>query len=365
MFQYRMSEVRLMGFKNIRLDRAMNKLVLCLVMMCLRLVLFSKEPTKLDYFVYQLNVANDNFDKLAVGGEVDVFIRQDEVVSAEIRYLEPDRMRYTTVNLNDGLLSINAKKPIDFIFFGIRMNKVFDSRVQIYLCMPKIKLLDFKGNSSVVLLTDVRSDTLNFVADSWVQITTKNIYVDNLIMDLEPRGKSKIGDVKAENAKIKLTGNPNMSIGLINVGNSYDLHVTGKIKMFLGDLQASQLMITASGNAELNIGEMISSNLRIRLRQHGRANISSINALSAKLESNWSNIFDVGIINVENFEADISGSGKLRAGNVSALDTKLKIRGTSFIEFSGLSTDILDLDTRSANSNINFDFIKANKVKIR
>jgi len=261
----------------------MKKLILLMIVLVTVSVVSAQTPSD---FPYQHIIENVDFENLSISGQIDVFISQADVNTVEIRYLEPDRMEYVTVDQKGRTLSIRTNDTVSGVFiFSIQITgkgKRFKSRIQVHVGLADIKQLSFANNCRVTFLDDIQIGTLTTQVGSRAQVNANDLNIDDFTLNLNSYGTTRLGNIVSDAANITIGSYGKLNVADIS-SNSLDMNLSSYAGANFRDLTITDAKITIGSYANLDLKSISAETLKIELRSYGKAKIGVVNAKKMNL----------------------------------------------------------------------------------
>ena len=242
----------------------MKKLILLMIVLVTVSVVSAQTPSD---FPYQHIIENVDFENLSISGQIDVFISQADVNTVEIRYLEPDRMQYVTVEQKNRTLSIITQGyavGYYFIFVKKEWGKKFDSRIQVHVGMADIKHFNFGNNLNISYQSDIKLGSITQQVGYKGNLNTDNLLANEFNLYVGNNGTVSMGNLTLKNVKITTNYKSRLDIKSIsaetlnlNIGSNsiVKIDTLDTIKMTIRTGYQSQLVLENTLTPTLSTGE--------------------------------------------------------------------------------------------------------------
>jgi len=237
-------------------------------------------------FMYSHIIEHVDFNKVFIGRQVDVFFSQSDLTSIIVKTIESDRIDYIAIDFKDGELSISQKPYMVSQIFGWKKTegKSFNTNIQVYITSPNIEQIDFAGNGKMCFETEITSDAMTLKVSNGGEINTKNLNIEQLIMNAE-KGRFIVGDIVSISTIISLEGTSNLTTGHINADYlELNLSMTSEGKAVFGEIHSRNIKTNINTIAEIQFANVTAEEIELKMPRKRPFPFESINNMRLILD---------------------------------------------------------------------------------
>lgn len=192
----------------------------------------------------------DNFDKLSIGGAIDVLYTVSDSVSVKVKATDEQRECLNIYTKADGTLCIEQKANIgNFVKIGISNS----DDIGIEICGPALQSVAIAGPVSFKCEGEIQSESFQASIAGSGDINIKSIKSDNVKLDIAGSGDINISNIWSKKLDTSIAGSGDINVNANKVDQIFaSTNGSGDIEIKCDDCGTATASTSGSGDITLS-----------------------------------------------------------------------------------------------------------------